>query len=77
MNTPVFVVFPGASLMDVTPVAGGLRVECPGCGAMQVFTPPRNGEHQHWAFTHEDECPVHARIEAAIARYERRVVRRG
>jgi hypothetical protein len=75
--TPIVVVIPGASFMDVTvDDAGDVRIACPGCGCSQTFR-VRPGRHELAAFAHEDECPVHARIQQAIAEYERRHVNRG
>jgi hypothetical protein len=69
-----FVSIPGASLLELEPVEGGLRVRCPGCGCVQVLGEQAEGVVE---FIHEDECPVHARIAAEIAKYERAVVNRG
>jgi len=75
MTTPTIVVFPGASLMALTPTAdGGLRVRCPGCGARQVYKPPVTGE---LAFVHEAGCPIHQQIQDAIARYKKETVVHG
>jgi len=73
---PRLVLLPGASLMEMTPVAGGLNVRCPGCGAEQLFADGAVGTTSA-AFVHADRCPVHRRIEQAIKRYERATVRRG
>ena len=69
MTRPILLVFPGASLMDIHVVPEGVRVACPGCGVVQVFTAV--GVTGSAAFVHEDDCPVHARIREAIRRYER------
>ena len=66
------VILPGASLMEITPLGDGVRVRCPDCGNEQEYR--GNG---HRAFTHEDRCPVHARIQRAIHIYERDEVKRG
>jgi predicted RNA-binding Zn-ribbon protein involved in translation (DUF1610 family) len=63
----VVVLFPGASLMEITPLDDGLRVRCPGCGNEQVYRGDRVRD-----FGHEDGCPVYARIQQA-----QRVVNRG
>ena len=67
MTAPVLVVFPGASLMDIREVPGGLEVRCPGCGATQHY---QVGPGQHETFVHEDGCYVHARIQKTILRYQ-------
>jgi hypothetical protein len=59
-----FIVYlPGASLLHCSELAGKrLRVECPGCGAVQVYR-PRTGPirpFQHLA----DDCPTLAQIDA-------------
>lgn len=77
MSAPVLLVFPGASLMDIEPVAGGVRVRCPGCDAEQVFATPGSGQQRCATFEHEADCPVHARIRAAVEQDQRAVVRRG
>ena len=66
------IILPGASLMEITPLNDGVRVRCPGCGNVEEF----HGKGER-AFAHEDRCPVHARIEKAIRRYERDEVKRG
>ena len=66
---------PGLSLMELTPIGdGAVRLRCPGCGSVAVLRIEETGTR---AFVHEDDCPVHARIEAAIAAYERQHVNRG
>jgi predicted RNA-binding Zn-ribbon protein involved in translation (DUF1610 family) len=65
-------ILPGASLMELTPLDGGVRVRCPGCGNEQEY---RGKGHRE--FTHRDLCPIHARIEQAIHVYERDEVKRG
>jgi hypothetical protein len=62
MNATQVIVFPGASLMDITCDDGGLRVSCPGCHAEQHFHLAAGALQ---AFVHEDACPVHERIERA------------
>ena len=69
MTTPVLVVFPGASLMDIRPVAGGVEVHCPGCDTTQLFRGDEPGTMRQDAFEHAGDCPVHMYImyiEAAI-----------
>lgn len=64
------VILPGASLLDIQPLADGMTlVRCPGCGATRVFTArPAGAAISHVAFVHEeDDCPVLVRIEAALA----------
>lgn len=53
----VVIVFPGASLMDITPDGGGLRVRCPGCGREQVYDGGDAAE-----FVHESGCDVERRV---------------
>lgn len=67
--SPVVWLFPGLSLMEVQRLAPDtLRVRCPGCGATMIMTARVAA---HGEFVHEnDDCPVLARIEAAIARLE-------
>ena len=66
----------GANLMEITAVPGGVQVRCPGCGQTDRYTVDAGVLHQA-AFVHEDACPVHAQIQAAIHRFEAEVVRRG
>lgn len=66
------VILPGASLMEIMPLADGFCVRCPGCGATQVYR-----GHGHRVFTHGDRCEVFARIERATEIYARDVVNRG
>jgi hypothetical protein len=73
---PIVVVFPGASLMAIRPVPGGIEVRCPGCDGVQRF-PAHAGRVGEAAFLHEDHCPVQARIRAAIDQYEQQHVRHG
>lgn len=63
------VILPGASLLDIRPLPNGMAlVRCPGCGATAVFTARSVGAVSHVTFVHEDdECPILARIEAALA----------
>ena len=77
MTDPVAVLFPGASLMEITDVAGGLQVRCPGCGVTERYRVKVATGVRREDFTHEDKCPVHARIEATIRCYERETVRHG
>jgi predicted RNA-binding Zn-ribbon protein involved in translation (DUF1610 family) len=63
---------PGASLMEITPLADGVRVRCPGCGHEQEY---RGKGHRE--FRHDDHCSVYARIEQALHIYERDEVKRG
>jgi predicted RNA-binding Zn-ribbon protein involved in translation (DUF1610 family) len=63
---------PGASLMEITTLADGVRVRCPGCGNAQEY---RGKGHRE--FTHEDRCSVYTRIKQAIQIYERDEVKRG
>jgi hypothetical protein len=60
--------FPGASLMQLTPVAGGLRVRCPGCGHTEIVRDNQRAVD----FRHRDgRCPVLRRLEAAERRLPR------
>lgn len=73
MSKAIFM--PGASLMKVTPVDGGLEIRCPGCRAVQIIADGTVGDV---GFRHADNgCPVLRRIEAAMREYERTTVRRG
>jgi predicted RNA-binding Zn-ribbon protein involved in translation (DUF1610 family) len=62
-----FLIFPGASLMEITPLDDGVHVRCPGCGAVRIY---RDADHRG-AFLHEDGCPIFARIQRATEQYER------
>lgn len=65
MPPPLLV--PGASLLEVTPVAGGLRVRCPGC-CTEYLVPPGS---EMPTFVHADNgCPVLRTIADALARFE-------
>lgn len=63
-------IFPGASLMDIRPLAAGLVViRCPACGASAVFAANATGMMVPATFVHEDDdCPIFLRIEAALAK---------
>ncbi|MEQ1897614.1 MAG: hypothetical protein ABL971_09555 [Vicinamibacterales bacterium] len=63
---------PGASLMDIRPLAtGGMRVRCPGCGATMVMTARSAAAVSQVTFVHEDDaCPVLAQIKVALARLD-------
>ena len=63
------VILPGASLLDIQPLAPDMTlVRCPACGATKVFRARSAGAVSHVAFVHaDDECPVLARIESALA----------
>jgi uncharacterized protein (DUF983 family) len=74
MSPPRLVVMPGASLLELTPVASGLRVRCPGCGQVRVFADDTTGPA---CFVHGDGCSVHRQIVDALRHYERTTVRRG
>ena len=75
-STPLIVLMPGAHLMHFEAESDGLRVTCPGCRYSQVFR-PAPGRYDYSALEHENGCPVHARIKAAVTDYEGCVVRRG
>ena len=60
------VLFPGASLMEITSLEDGVRVRCPGCDKEQDYHDDMSGD-----FVHEDRCPVHARIKEAVRLYTR------
>ena len=66
--TPTVVLLPGASLMDIRPLAESMTlVRCPGCGATRLFTSGPAGVTAHVAFVHEDDaCPIFVRIQAAL-----------
>ena len=68
------VLMPGASLMEMTPVTGGLQVRCPACGQVQVFADDGEGLT---SFVHGDGCSVHRQIVDALRQYERLTVRHG
>lgn len=72
MRHVTLLVLPGASLMEVTQLADGVRVRCPGCGNEQEYC-----GKGHREFTHGYKCSVYARIERAIHLYERDEVKRG
>ena len=76
MTTPIMVM-PGASLMEITTVPGGLNVRCPGCGESLYVRDERARCGGTMSLAHEDDCPVYARINDAIERYERNLVRYG
>lgn len=76
MTVPTVLVFPGASLMDISAGPEGIAVRCPGCEARELWR-PEAGAFRVEAFHHEDGCPVHARILVAIRQYARQAVRRG
>lgn len=59
----IVVFFPGASLMEIATVDGGLHVRCPGCGNEQIYRGERAAD-----FEHDDGCPVHAQIQQALRR---------
>ena len=63
---------PGASLMEITPLADGVRVRCPGCDHEQDY---RGTGHRE--FTHGKRCSIYKRIEQAIEVYKRDEVNRG
>jgi hypothetical protein len=69
---PAVIVMPGASLMEITFVAGGARVRCPGCDADQEF---RTGTASPAAFVHFEGCPVYRRILNALEQFERTALR--
>jgi hypothetical protein len=56
--------------MELTPVADGLRVRCPGCGVVMVM-------HVGDVFVHQDDCAVYERIKKATREYEQTVVKHG
>ncbi len=67
MSTPFIVALPGASLMRVSLLDGNrLRVECPGCGAVETYR-PRPGHSAQRPFQHQaDDCPTLAQIDRAL-----------
>ena len=76
MSAPVVLLFPGASLMDITTTSTGVRVRCPGCKQVQNMT-AIDGAIQTAAFVHDDDCQIYKRIQTATRAYERQFVRRG
>lgn len=68
----VMLVLPGASLMEITPLADGVRVRCPGCGNEEEYR--GTGDRR---FMHEADCSVHQQIARAMRLYVRDVVRHG
>jgi predicted RNA-binding Zn-ribbon protein involved in translation (DUF1610 family) len=66
VSGPVVFVLPGASLMRLSLLDGGLvRVACPGCGAVQTYR-PRAGRADHRPFIHAfSNCPTLAQIDRA------------
>lgn len=69
MSGPVIFVLPGASLMRVALLDNNIvRVECPGCGAVQTYRPVP-AQVQHQPFRHAfDTCPTLAEIDRALLR---------
>jgi hypothetical protein len=59
--------FPGASLLELSPVTDGLRVRCPGCDVVMVVRDRTD------MFIHKTGCPVHTRITKATQRYAAKV----
>ena len=66
MTTAIMVMMPGASLMEITTVPGGLNVRCPGCGESLVICDSEVEKGGNMSLAHEDDCPVYARINDAI-----------
>lgn len=66
MSRPVLLVLPGASLMRIGLLDGDrVRVECPGCGAVETFR-ARRGAAIHQPFRHAfDDCPTLQQIDRA------------
>ncbi len=63
-------VLPGSDLMQVRAVAPDLvQVRCPGCGAVHVYSPSTAGPGDAMqTFVHDvEDCPILARVEAAMA----------
>jgi hypothetical protein len=61
------IVMPGISLLEWTPVAGGVRVRCPGCCAEQTVAAGAEVP----VFEHGDRgCPVFRQIEAALVAFD-------
>jgi predicted RNA-binding Zn-ribbon protein involved in translation (DUF1610 family) len=69
---PIVVMFPGASLMEITAHDDALSVRCPGCGNEQTYR-----AFDEETFIHEERCPTYARIKQAIARYGKAGINRG
>lgn len=63
--TTILVVLPGASQMQLVPVADGLRVTCPTCRASQLFAGVLPGKVHHEAFLHEADCAFLAAMRRA------------
>lgn len=72
----IVLMIPGAALLDIQPVTGGVRVRCPGCEALHTYA-VRAGERRSTAFQHEAGCPLYARMEDAIADSQAGGCRRG
>ena len=75
--TTAIMLMPGASLMELTTVPGGLNVRCPGCGESLYVSDEQARSGGNLSLAHEDDCSVYARINDAIERYDRNVVRYG
>ena len=75
--TTAIVMMPGASLMEITAVPGGLNVRCPGCGESLHVRDEQARSGGNLNLAHEDDCPVYRKIQDAIERYEHNVVRHG
>lgn len=67
MSGPFVFSMPGASLMRIALLDGGrVRVECPGCGAVETYR-PRRGRVEHKPFRHAiDDCQILQRIDRAL-----------
>ncbi len=66
LTSPAALVLPGASLMELTPVAGGVRVYCSGCCAECIV--PFGSDPA--VFVHADTCcPIHRVIERAFEEF--------
>jgi len=64
----VVIMFPGASLMRITPLDDGLHVSCPGCRREQTYHGERAAE-----FVHDAGCPVEELVRHASDRVRRSV----
>jgi hypothetical protein len=75
-DRPLVLVFPGASLMEITATSTGVLVRCPGCEQVQHMMATA-GAIQTAAFLHKEVCPVQRRIQTAIRVDDPRCLRRG
>ena len=77
MSRTIMLVMPGAALMEITKIPAGVRVRCPGCGEVLIIRDSDAERGGDLSLAHEDDCPIHARINDVIEAYERNTVRYG